>query len=150
MEFRVWVENNQQKQLDFMNDSKVVSFDFDGVLHVSMHRGTTHPLSYDDPDLEPRWEMHEQLRKEARNGNKIIVVTARCYDWPLREFIEEYSLPVEGIFVTCDQTKIPILKSQGAIRHYDDNRNMEWEVDQAIDDGILPTNFEFIYVPMVE
>lgn len=133
-----------------MNDSKIVSFDFDGVLHISMHRGTTHPLSYDDADLEPRWEMHEQLRQEARNGNKIIIVTARCYDDPVREFIDNYSLPVEDIFVTCDQTKIPILKAQGAIRHYDDNRNMEWEIDDAIDNGVLDKGFEFIYVSMVQ
>ena len=143
MKFSTWLENNQPTP----NQSKIVSFDFDGVLHSSMHPGTIHPVDYENSDLDPRWDMHEKLRQEARSGHRIIVVSARCYDYPLREFIENHDLPVSNIFVTCDKSKIPILKQYNVIRHYDDNRNMEWEVDDAIDEGILHKDFEFIYVP---
>lgn len=136
MEFRIWIENKQEGE-----SSNVVSFDFDGVLHSSVHPGTIHPLSYNDSDLEPRYDMHERLKQEARNGNKIIIVSARCYDWPIHEFIKAYKLPVEDVFVTCDQSKLSTLKAQKAIRHYNDNDAMEWEIE---DSGM---DIEFIFVP---
>lgn len=138
--FSNWLET-KQLQFNFMkNDKKVVSFDFDGVLHSDIYPGTIHPINFDDADLTPRQDMISKLRQEAKSGNRIIIVSARCHDQPIYEFVKNHKLPVQDIFVTCNNSKIPILLQQGAIRHYDDNIEMEYEIE------VEGVDIEFIYV----
>lgn len=103
----------------------VVSFDFDGVLHSSIIPDTTHPINFDKPDTwEPFEMMHNAVRKEHANGNKVIVITARDEDnkpfiW---EFIKKYDLPIEEVICTNDMPKLADIVVSGAFRHYDDSK----------------------------
>lgn len=122
----------------FENFKPIISYDFDGVLHVSVIG--VHPIDFVHPD---RWvpftEMHEQLREDAKD-HKIIVVTARPEDTNefLWEFIKMHDLPVEEIYAVNNGPKTPILISTGAIRHYDDNEGMR--------NALKPTGIEFVLV----
>ena len=106
----------------FEDFKPVISYDFDGVLHVSV--AGIHPLDFTSPELwEPFTEMMLQLKEDAKE-HKIVVVTARppstdVYVW---EFIKNNNLPVEQIYATDDEPKTPVLIKIGAIKHYDDNK----------------------------
>lgn len=130
-----------------------VTFDFDGVLHLSMIKGTIHPQNYDDyKSWKPSIKIHRLLRSEHRAGNEIVIISARgkygydfqkevTYDMKpiIQKFLKKYHLPVDRIILTSDRPKAPYLKSIQPIRHYDDNWNLMYELD---DD----THFEFVYV----
>ena len=130
-----------------------VSFDFDGVLHLSMVKGTIHPLNYDDyKSWIPSIKMHRILRSEHRAGNKIVLISARGkFGWipeddivyemkpVIQKFLKKYHLPVDQIILTSDQPKAQFLKNINTIRHYDDNWNLIYELDED-------THFEFVYV----
>ena len=105
----------------FKDVRPVVSYDFDGVLHVSVVG--IHPLDFTEPNLwDPFTEMMAQLKEDAKT-HTIVIVTARpsstdIYVW---EFIKNNNLPVEQIYATDDGPKTPVLLKIGAVRHYDDN-----------------------------
>ena len=146
-------------------DRKVISYDFDGVLHTDTIPGTIHPIDYSTKqDWTPSKKNFERLRIEHNSGNKIIVVSARgdtMYelfkdgiqvfkfekDVEIKEismidvmmkFIRKHKLPVEDIILTDNEPKIKILLKNKVIRHYDDNIEMEKELKN--------TNIEFVFV----
>jgi len=129
-----------------------VSFDFDGVLHLSTVGDTIHPKNYTEwKTWIPSTKIHRILRSEHKAGNKIVVISARC-PWAcdgkdevvldtyeiLNDFFKKYHLPVDDIILTCDHPKIEHLIRLKCIRHYDDNYKMEYELED--------TNIEFVYV----
>ena len=145
LSYKLWLEN---RQLEFPSMGRgLVSFDFDGVLHTSMHPGTIHPDNWDSGDLPPRKKYIKILKEEAKQ-NEIIIVSARCQDdeeniW---EFVNINKLPVKDVITTCMAPKVPILIEMGAIRHYDDDiegirRQMEY---------FKPQKLQFIPVPPVQ
>jgi len=135
--FRIWLESLESRP--------IVSFDFDGVLHQEMQSGTIHPLHFDHGDLAPREEYINELFQESKNNN-IIIVSARCSDEEIWQFIEIHHLPVKEVYATCMRPKIPLLMKLGVIRHYDDDvESIRQQIEQY-----KPKNFEFIPVPVVE
>jgi hypothetical protein len=140
------------------NKRNVVSFDFDGVLHLSMIPGTIHPADWINyKTWIPSKKLHGILKKEHQNGNKIIVISARDkkfydfnkpdFNWDsppldmkkiMMKFMKLYQLPVDDIILTDNGPKKQILIDMKAIRHYDDNIDMERELKD--------TNIEFVYV----
>jgi len=130
----------------------VISFDFDGVLHLDVIPGTIHPIDYGTKtDWTPSKNIHKILRKEHRDGNKIVMVSARGFILFDREtgkiiqmkdimkrFIDKYHLPVDEIILTDGRGKRKILTEMGVIRHYDDNFEME--------DELKNTDIEFVFV----
>lgn len=141
------------------NKKNIVSFDFDGVLHLDVVPGTIHPIhQFTKKDWRPNKKMHEVLRNEHLAGNRIIVITARG-DFILKsddifsldlndeyldaepilmKFLQKHNLPVERIFFTGGESKVDIINALGVIRHYDDNYDMEYELEN--------TDTEFIWV----
>lgn len=111
-------------------NKSIVSFDLDGVLHLSMIENTIHPSDYWDFDnLIPNYKLMEEVKKEYNKGNKIIIVTARTdYDniikTGIEKFIKRYDLPISDIILTNNRPKIQYLKNIGVIKHYDDNIHM--------------------------
>lgn len=102
------------------NERPIISYDFDGCLHVSVEGHD--PINFTEPDSwEPFTEMHEQLKSDAKE-HKIIICTARPHDAAIyvKEFCDMYNLPVEEIITTDNWPKAPYLIDAGAIKHYDD------------------------------
>jgi len=126
------------------SERKVVSFDFDGVLHISTHPGTLDPIElFDYWEWEPNKPLHKILRREHKSGHKIIIVTARTdfKGWmskSLWSFVEKFHLPVDDIIFTDLLPKKPILLNKKVIRHYDDKFDMIYELEG--------TGIEFVYV----
>lgn len=132
------------KEYNKFVERKVVSFDFDGVLHISTHPGTIDPVElFDWWKWEPNKPLHKILRQEHKAGNKIIIVTARN-DWmkwmqdAIWTFCKKYNLPVDELVFTENLPKRRFLINKNVIRHYDDNFDMRYELDG--------TDIEFVYV----
>lgn len=125
------------------NKNQIISFDFDGVLHVSLHQGTTHPVDYFNwQEWQPYYKMHKVLKRESLS-NTIVIVTARCENMeePMWDFIQYYELPVQKIYTTCDGPKWPTLEKIGAIKHYDDSPKIARELNGK------PIEFIFVKHP---
>jgi hypothetical protein len=101
----------------------IVSYDFDGVLHLDVIG--IHPIDFRAAadELRPARRMVEMLRRDARD-HEIVIVSARSYDGPILDFVRHHGLPVKRVYVTNNGDKMPLLRRLGAIRHYDDNRDM--------------------------
>jgi len=100
----------------------VVSFDFDGVMHLDVDEGG-HPFDYFDEDAKPNEIMIKRMHEEHRAGHDIWIVSARNEGRMTRtiwHFIEKHDLPVIGVIGTSGGDKTDDLKAIGAIRHYDD------------------------------
>jgi hypothetical protein len=113
-----------------MTKSKIISYDFDGVLHKSV--SGVHPYDMlDYESWEPFYEMHDQLRRDSV-GATIVVVTARTslhlVKNAVNRFIEMYELPVSEVYYTDNKPKRHLLESIGAVKHYDDNPRMLQEM----------------------
>jgi hypothetical protein len=122
----------------------IVSFDFDGVLHIAMHPGTIHPNVWDSGDLPPR-EKYIQILKQEAKSNNIIIMSARCETEEIWEFVKINRLPVQDVVATCMADKIPLLMEMGAIRHYDDDvQGIRRQMAKY-----KPEDLEFIPVPCV-
>ncbi len=126
------------------NDNKrCISYDFDGVLHLSVYPNSIEPIRYFDfNSWKPSVNIHQLLKKQYDNGCKIIVVSAReCTSLMkniLYKYIDKYELPVDDIVLTDRNNKIDFLLKYDVIRHYDDNIMMKYELENS---GI-----EFIFV----
>ena len=134
------------------SEREVVSFDFDGVLHLSMISGTIEPL--DDTNYDtwiPSENIHQVLLNEHKKGNKIIIISSRAkffYDFEedkvyntkdsIKKFLKMYNLPVEDIILTNNYPKKIFLIHNNVIRHYDDNVNLKYD--------LWNTDIEFVYV----
>jgi hypothetical protein len=103
---------------------KVVSFDFDGVLHVSVEG--INPVSFDDPtEWEPFTEIIELIHELAKT-NTIVVLSARD-SWNVKEieeFIKMHKIPISEVYCTDGYSKRDVLVEIGAVRHYDDRLDM--------------------------
>ena len=115
---------------NYRDDTRpIISFDFDGVLHKSVIKGTTHPINYNKPNTWlPFEKMHDLLFKLSENY-RIIVVTKRSEHMrPATEYyINSFALPVEKLYCTGGIDKWDLLESLGVIIHYDDDKNMIYE-----------------------
>lgn len=111
----------------FPTDRLILSYDFDGVLHVDMYedrrvRGLYHNCSFYDPKMwVPFRRIHDQIRRQSKEYD-IVVVTARdTWNLPeLWEFVRMHDLPIKHIFCTNNGPKREVLAAIQAIRHYDD------------------------------
>lgn len=112
------------KKFENFEERDIVSFDFDGVIHRSVIPGTIHPINFDQPDTwEPFEMMHQAIRKEHSNGNKVILITARD-SWNYKEiesYIKKYNLPIEEFIYTDNDPKLSFIVASLSIRHYDDS-----------------------------
>jgi hypothetical protein len=134
------------------SEREVVSFDFDGVLHLSMIPGTIEPLDNKNFDSWiPSKHIHKVLLEEHKKGNKIIIVSSRAelfFDFGknktyntrecIQKFIKIYNLPVEDIILTNNYPKKVFLMHNKVIRHYDDNVNLKYD--------LWNMDIEFVYV----
>jgi hypothetical protein len=117
----------------FIKTGPIISYDFDGVLHVSvkqdpnfhreLKRATFHPVDFtSDKDLVPYDEMIDQLIADAQE-HQIIIVTARpnYSDKAVRAFLKRVGLEevVSHIFYISNKT--PFLKALDIVKHYDDS-----------------------------
>jgi hypothetical protein len=126
----------------FEDEKSVISYDFDGVCHISVVG--LHPTDFIDSDKwVPFTEMHEQMREDAKT-HRIIVVTSRppATDEYVWEFIKKYDLPVEQVYATDNEPKTPLLKGLNVVKHYDDNIELREPLKQA---GI-----EFVFVDPIK
>jgi len=108
----------------FENEKPIISYDFDGCLHVSVVGHD--PINFTDPESwVPFTEMHEQMREDAKT-HTIVICTARPPETEVyvQEFLDMYKLPVEKIYATNNFPKTPLLVEIGAIKHYDDNTGL--------------------------
>lgn len=111
---------------------KVISFDFDGVLHRSVIQGTTDPINYDQPkSWSPFKESFDIIFKEALKGNKIVIVSKRMESMNLfiAEFVDIHKLPVSEIHCTNCQSKYHKLKNLKVDTHYDDCEDLIEELE---------------------
>jgi len=100
----------------------VVSFDFDGVMHLDVDE-EGHPHDFFDEDVEPNPIMIKRMLEEHANGHEIWIVSARNQGRMTRTiwyFVEKHDLPVVGVIGTSGGDKTDDLRAIGAIRHYDD------------------------------
>jgi hypothetical protein len=121
------------------NFKEIISYDFDGTLHLTVDR-FGNPLDFymDVALLKPNMPMLDMLRKEAEDF-KIVIVSARNIgdeDYILK-FVKLWKLPVSDVFCTHNQTKLPILQKLKAVKHYDDNPKVERD--------LLGSEIEFKY-----
>lgn len=117
----------------------IVSFDFDGVMHTDVIPGTHHPINMQDYNPTPHLQMHEKVKQEAKN-NKVVIVTKRDQQdlGPVHHLIQQYNLPINQVYGTNNEHKLPTLLKIGVIRHYDDDERLE---------EVLPDHgIEFIFV----
>lgn len=111
----------------------VVSFDFDDTLASPEWDDENWIFSSDN--MSPNKQIISKLKEEHENGNEIVIVTSRnsASEPEVREFIEENNLPIERVYFTNGEPKGPVLRTIGAIRHYDDS---EAELDSAKEFGV--------------
>jgi len=118
----------------------IVSFDFDGVLHLSTIPGTLHPINFDEyKTWIPNYEMIKLLKEERKN-HKVIITTARD-NWnkpEVEQFLKLHNIIVDDIILTNNQPKRQYLLINKVIRHYDDNPKLQKELEG--------TGIEFILV----
>jgi hypothetical protein len=155
-------------KINKFDERKVISYDFDGVLHTDTYHNSIDPIDQmTKKDWTPSTQIHKNLIKEHNEGNKIIVVSSRgnyVYDfykngelleskpkkytnvriieYDIKEFMEEffykYNLPIEDIILTNNLPKKKILIKNKVVRHYDDNTELITDLEK--------TNIEFVYV----
>lgn len=114
----------------------VVSFDFDGILHLDVNEDG-HPYDFYDEDVEPNEPMINRLMEEHARGHDIWIVTARNEGRMTRTvhyFAELHGLPIQGVIGTSGGDKTEALRSIGAFRHYDDKSHYGDGLDE--DDNI--------------
>lgn len=112
-----------------------ISYDFDGVLHTSVIKGTTHPINYFNYESwTPNVEIINDLKIKAKK-HTIIVVSARNMDMipAMAKFIKKYDIPIYEIFTTEYDfiSKVSILKRLDALIHYDDNLEYKNGIEKA-------------------
>jgi hypothetical protein len=126
--------------MKYLNNFKeIISYDFDGTLHLTCDQ-YGNPLDYymDVALLKPNIKMIDLLKSEAKDF-KIVIVSARNMgdeDY-IMSFCKLHNLPVEDVFCTHNRTKLPILQQIKAIRHYDDNPKVERD--------LIGSGIEFFY-----
>lgn len=113
------------------NESKIITFDFDGTLNNSFYNDGVFI-----EDLTPKLEIVEILKSLASEGYTIYCVTARQEETKndVVGFINGYVLPIDMLVFTNGKLKAEILLKLGSILHFDDSPK---EVENNILHGIL-------------
>ena len=108
----------------FLNEQRVVSFDFDVTLHING---------------EPNQEMIDIMFKHSDKGDTIIIMTARGEKemQAVHDFVKKYRLPVAQAYHTNGGLKGEYLKKLGCSLHYDDNN---YQRDDVLAHGIKTRN----------
>jgi hypothetical protein len=121
---------------------KPISFDFDGVLHKSIIRGTIHPKNYNDYDnFEPNLEMINKINELSKNHSIVIITSRQNYEISsIWRFLHQNNVKIQEVFTTDGDRvkKSYILKTIKALQHYDDNIQIKNDVEQA---GVV---FQFV------
>ena len=117
----------------FIIKGPVISYDFDGVLHLSikpdpqfhekLERATYHPLNFMTDKLVPFKEMLLQLKHDYESGHQIIIVTARpeSSDKYVRQYLINQKVDQYIDQILYISNKTPFLKAIKAVKHYDDS-----------------------------
>lgn len=100
----------------------VVTFDFDDTL-FSLSEEKVGMLWAAADVLVPIQEIHDLLWEKHKEGYIIDIVTAReTWDIPeVKNYVEEYKLPIRDIHCVRGKPKSPILKEIGSVLHIDDS-----------------------------
>ena len=100
---------------------KVVSFDFDGVIHLDVDYNGS-PYDYESGDMEPHDDIIKIMRQEAVDHD-IIIVTARGEESKelIEDYVKKHKLPVQEVICTNMWKKSDYLSQFDVVRHYDDN-----------------------------
>ena len=99
----------------------VVTFDFDDCL-FSLGEEKVGMLWAASEILVPIQKIHDLLWEKHKEGYIIDIITARNrWDLPeVKQYVEEYKLPIRHIEATAGRPKSPILKMSRSILHVDD------------------------------
>jgi acid phosphatase class B len=99
----------------FLNEQRIVSFDFDDTLH---HNYT------------PNESMIGIMHDHHREGDLVIIMTARHEGGipSVYDFVKKHNLPVSNIYHTSMNLKGSYLKRLGCSIHYDDNVSQRSDV----------------------
>jgi hypothetical protein len=111
----------------------VVSFDFDGVLHLDVNGGGD-PRDPFSADMNPNPIMIKRMMDEHAKGREIWIVSARSNTDSIWRFVKKNNLPVFDVIGTHGRDKSEDLRSIGAFRHYDDKAY--WADDISPKDNI--------------
>jgi hypothetical protein len=121
---------------------KPISFDFDGVLHKSIIKGTIHPKFYNDYDnFEPNMEMINKINELSLKHTIVVITSRQNYEISnLWKFIHKHNINIYEVFTTDGDrvSKSYILKFIKALQHYDDNIQIKNNVEQ------VGTIFQFV------
>jgi hypothetical protein len=115
--------------------NKVVSFDFDGVLHKSIIKGTIHPKYYNDYDnFEPNKELIDKINYLSKTHTIIVVTSRQNYEVSnIWKFIRNNNINIHDVFTTNGDIvkKSYILKNVKALTHYDDNIQLKSDIESV-------------------
>jgi hydroxymethylpyrimidine pyrophosphatase-like HAD family hydrolase len=113
----------------FLNEQRVVSFDFDETLHY---------------DYTPNKPMIKIMLDHHKKGDLVIIMTARHKKGmqPVYDFVQKHKLPVSKIYHTNMNLKGNYLKNLGCYLHYDDNASQRNDVSAH---GIEARDVQGIY-----
>ena len=130
--------------LDFMMEvtgaRKIVTFDFDDTISLSHWSDEVDGWEH----IGPHTPFIEKLRMHKLKGNTIYIVTSRhekyesqaeatSHQRSVQEFVDDYNLPVDGIYFTNGKSKIETLLTLGSKIHHDDDPE---DITDAIENGI--------------
>jgi hypothetical protein len=114
---------------------KTISFDFDGVLHKSIIRGTIRPKIYDDYDnFEPNLEIIDKINELSKTHTIVVVTSRQNYDTVnIWKFIRNNNINIYEVFTTDGDRvkKSYILRNIKALQHYDDNIQIKNDVEKS-------------------
>lgn len=122
------------------NTQRVVTFDFDDTLALSHWGEEEDDWVHDGPHTP----FIEKLKKHKAEGDTVYIVTSRHEEFETKalktpgqyavsEFVEEYGLPVDGIYFTNGKPKIKTLLMLGSVMHHDDDPE---DIKDSLDNGL--------------
>ena len=123
-------------------DDKVVTIDFDETL-FSLSEEKIGMLWASNTILKPIQKVHDLLWEKHKEGYIIDIVTAReAWDIPeVKDYVEEYKLPIRNIVHTAGKSKTHYLLEIGTELHVDDLLSVVVHAEQhripclLVDDG---------------
>ena len=116
----------------------VVTFDFDDTL-FSLSEEKVGMLWEASEALVPIQKVHDLLWEKHKEGYIIDIITAR-ESWNLpevKQYIEEYKLPIRHVEATAGRPKSPILKMSNSVLHVDDSVMVLVECKMSGFDNVL-------------
>ena len=117
----------------------IISFDFDDTIFSLKWNEEEHDFDRDE-NGDPIGTLNENTKSlmnhYANTGAKVIIVSSRMNSTKqeIEDFVGKHNLPVSEIHCTNGDPKLMILKSIGALKHYDDDPS---EIGLINSDGSL-------------